>query len=119
MKLTTDQILTNSRKPFQTLEEDHGIQIPVQLRNRIAIMIRTVEQKYNIYCVDSNLVRDCCKNIKEATLVVARAAGFPAGRRLGVQLAITLVATINVIISFFSFLFSVVYFAHRRSARIK
>jgi len=56
------------------------------------------------------------------TKLLARACGFPVGRRSGGRLATTLVATKNVII--FSFLFSflffpVVYFSHRRSARIK
>ena len=52
---------------------------------------------------------------------LARACGVPVGRHSGGRLATTLVATINVIIfSFlFFFFFSVVYFSHRRSARIK
>merc|ERR1712013_262122 len=56
---------------------------------------------------------------------LVRACGVPVGRRSGGRLAMTLVATINVIIFFFFFLFflfflfSVVYFSHRRSARIK
>ena len=48
---------------------------------------------------------------------LARVCGVPVGQRLGGRLATTLVATINVII--FSLFFSVVYFSHRRSARIK
>ena len=53
--------------------------------------------------------------------LLARAYGVPVGRRSGGGLAMTLVASINVIIFFFFFffLFSVVYFSHRRSARIK
>ena len=39
-------ILINSRKTFQTLEEEYEIQIPVLLRNRIAVIIRTIKQKY-------------------------------------------------------------------------
>ena len=63
--------------------------------------------------------------IKSLDLFLARACGVPVGGRSGGRLATTLVATINVIIFFFSFLFSlffffsVVYFSHRRSARIK
>ena len=47
----TGQILTNSRKTFQTLEENNGIQISVHLRNRMAVMIRTVKQKHRIAMV--------------------------------------------------------------------
>ena len=42
----TGLILINSRKTFQTLEEEYEIQIPVLLRNRIPVMIRTIKQKY-------------------------------------------------------------------------
>ena len=39
-------ILVNSRQTFQTLEEEYEIQTPVLLRNRIAVIIRTIKQKY-------------------------------------------------------------------------
>ena len=42
----TGMILINSRKTFQTLEEEYEIQIPVLLRNRIAVIIRKIKQKY-------------------------------------------------------------------------
>ena len=42
----TGRILINSRKSFQTLEEEYEIQIPVLLRNRISVIIRTIKQKY-------------------------------------------------------------------------
>ena len=48
---------------------------------------------------------------------LARACGLPVGRRSGGWLALTLVATINVII--FHFPFSVTTFSHRKSVRIK
>ena len=51
--------------------------------------------------------------------LLAQACGIPVGRRSGGRLAMTLVATINVIILFLFFFFSVVYFSHRRSAQIK
>ena len=59
---------------------------------------------------------------KKCAVVLARACGVPVGRRSGGRLAMTLVASINVIIFFlfsFLFFFPVVYFSHRRSARIK
>ena len=52
-------------------------------------------------------------------LFLARAVEVPVGWRSGSRLAMTLVATINdILLSIFSF-FSVVYFSHRGSARIK
>ena len=63
----------------------------------------------------------CLPPTLETKGLLARSCGVPVGRRSGGRLAMTLVATINVIIFFiFYFLFfSVVYFSHRRSARIK
>ena len=55
-------------------------------------------------------------------LDLARAVDVPVGRHSGGRLAMTLVATKNVILFFFFlffFLFSVVTFSHRRSAWIK
>ena len=60
--------------------------------------------------------------------ILARAVGVAVGRRSGGRMATTLVATKNVFIflfifffhhHFFSPLFSVATFSHRRSARIK
>ena len=50
--------------------------------------------------------------------LLAWVVGIPVGLRSGCRLATTLVATINDIIFFLSFV-SVVYFSHRRSAWIK
>ena len=63
-----------------------------------------------------NNVNDGNSGINLAAFL-ARACGGPLSRRSGGRLATTLVATKNDII-FFSF-FPVVYFSHRRSARIK
>ena len=57
-----------------------------------------------------------CKFLTAKVLKLARSVGVPVGWHSGGQLATTLVATINNIISPF---FLVVYFSHRRSAPIK
>ena len=66
------------------------------------------------------------KNITEVfnSLLLARVVGVPVRRRSGGQLAMTLVATISVIIFPFFLstpppLFSVAYLSHRENARIK
>ena len=51
---------------------------------------------------------------------LAGMVGIQVGRRSGGRLATTLVATINILIYFSPPIFSsVVYFSHRRNARIK
>ena len=45
--------------------------------------------------------------VTKVSLVLSRAVGAPVGRRSGGRLATTLVATINVIIHFFSSIFSI------------
>ena len=60
-------------------------------------------------------------SMTEKKCKLARVVGAPVGRRLGDQLATTLVAvaTINDIIFIVYFFLSVVYFSHKRNARIK
>ena len=52
-------------------------------------------------------------------VILAQVVSVPVCQHLGGRLPMTLVATINDIIVVFSFLFSVIYFSHRRNAQIK
>ena len=94
---------------------------PIIIRNiLLEICIKCIKYKKSVvttkYC--KNLNRGIRIQIQKDVCGTSVRRGVPVGRRLGGRLAMTLVATINVII-FFLFFFPVVYFSHRRSARIK
>ena len=113
------------------MEVTHGIFIKRPIINIIIIRVNKLSSRLDSITVtlfifywhersalQSVAVRRSTGNDVSGPLF-ARAGGVPVSRRSGGRLATTSVATIFIIIFPPRFLFSVVTFSHRRSARIK
>ena len=74
------QVLLNSKKTYQSLENEFQIQIPIHMRNRISAVIRSIKQKYRTNMATTSQTFEAITTLQ--SLVRSRRTGCNPASRL-------------------------------------